>query len=142
MNAFAYFPADIEADEAWHIDPKDKLGLSEEKRQIAVLRDLHMCAPSIMVWAVPNGIRCSEWSARKAKREGLKAGTPDLTVVWNRGVAFVEMKDGTGMPDANQREALNRLCRAGHHCGVFRTSESVLRWLKGIGAPVMLRDGL
>jgi hypothetical protein len=142
MNAFVYFPHDMEANEPWHIDAKDKLPLSEEKRQIAVLRDLHICAPGVMVWAVPNGGKRTVWAAQKAKREGMRAGTPDLTLIWNRGVAFVEMKDGAAMPDANQRDALNRLCRAGHHCGVFRTSASLLRWLKGLGAPVMLREGL
>lgn len=123
----------------WHVDAKDKDGTPEEKRQIAMLRDLRMLAPTIIVWAVPNGMRTTSWSAGKAKREGMKAGTPDLTLVWNRGCAFVEVKSGTGMPDANQRETLNRLHRAGQHCGVFRTSASLLAWLKGLGAPVAVR---
>lgn len=125
----------------YHVDERDKLPWSEEKRQIALLRDARILCPAVSFFAVPNGIRCSEWSARKAQREGQKAGSPDLVCTWpGGGIAFIEMKSGTTMPDANQREKLNSLVRQGHHAGVFRTSESALRWLRSVGAPFVIRE--
>ncbi|MBK9661479.1 MAG: hypothetical protein IPO68_16530 [Chitinophagaceae bacterium] len=51
------------------------------------------------------------------------------------GVAFIEMKDGTKMPDQNQRDRLNLYTRQGHLCGVFRQEKSVMDFLRRHGAP-------
>lgn len=124
------------ADEPWHCDAKDRDPRPEEKRQLAFLRDAKMLCPAVDIFAVPNGGKRSQWAAMKAKREGMKAGVLDLVCTWPAGgVAFVEFKNGTDMPDANQRERLNLLTRQGHHCGVFRSSETALRFLKEAGAP-------
>jgi hypothetical protein len=126
-------------DLAWHIDPRDKDPRSEEKRQLAFLRDARILCPAVDIFAVPNGIRCSTWSARKAKREGMKAGALDLVCTWNRAVAFLEFKNGADMPDANQRERLNMYVRQGHWCGVFRQEKSALEFLRSAGAPFIGR---
>lgn len=127
-------------DEAWHIDPKDRDPRPEEKRQLAFLRAAHMLCPAVDIFAVPNGGKRSQWAAMKAKREGMRAGVLDLVATWpGGGVAFLEMKNGTDMPDANQRERLNLLTRQGHHCGVFRQEESALRFLRQCGAPFVGR---
>jgi hypothetical protein len=136
------FPAE-EANEPWHIDPKDKDPRSEDDRQAAVLRLRRQLCPAIDIIAVPNAGRRSAWEARKRLREGMKAGALDLVATWqpshagDRGVAFIEMKDGRAMPDGNQVDRLNMLYRWGHHCGVFRQEMSVMRWLQGLGAPFM-----
>jgi hypothetical protein len=100
--------------------PKDKDPRPEEKRQLAFLNAARMLCPAVAIFAVPNGGKRSQWAAMKAKREGMKAGVLDLVCTWPGGIAFLEFKDGTSMPDANQRERLNLLTRQGHHCGVFR----------------------
>lgn len=127
------------ADLAWHIDPRDKDPRCEEKRQLAFLRDAKILCPAVDIFAVPNGGKRSQWAAMKAKREGMRAGALDLVCTWNRGVAFIEFKDGTSMPDANQRERLNLYVRQGHHCGVFRQEKSALEFLRSIGAPFIGR---
>jgi len=127
------------ADLPWHVDPKDRFDMPEEHRQRAFINEARIVAPSLIIWAVPNAAKRTQWAAGKAKREGMVAGTPDLTVVWAGGCAFVEFKNGREMPSPNQRDMLNRLYRAGHHCGVFRTSASLLAWLQGLGAPVRVR---
>jgi hypothetical protein len=126
-------------DEPWHIDPKDKDPRPEEKRQLAFLNAVRMLCPAVAVFAVPNGGKRSQWAAMKAKREGMKAGVLDLVCHWASGVAFLEFKNGTDMPDANQRDRLNMLTRQGHHCGVFRQEESALRFLRSAGAPFIGR---
>ena len=126
-------------DEPWFVEPRDRSDFSEEKRQMLFLRDLRMCGPSVIAWAVPNAAKRTRWAAAKAKREGMVAGALDLTLVWKGGQAFVEFKNGRDMPTPSQRDMLNRLYRAGHHCGVFRTGECLLEWLRSLGAPVRLR---
>ena len=128
----------------WHIDPKDKDPRSEERRQVAVRAKRRIYCPAVNLFAVPNGQRRSQWEKNKAHREGLVPGALDLVATWvpsrlgDRGVAFIEMKDGTGMPDLNQRGMLNLLHRQGHACGVFRQEMSVMRWLHGLGAPFLV----
>jgi len=131
-------------DEQWHIDPKDKDPRSEEKRQLSFLNAARICCPGVDLFAVPNGGKRSQWAAMKAKREGMKAGALDLVATWERtefttGVAFLEFKDGTSMPDANQRDRLNLLTRQGHNCGVFRQEASALEFLRRCGAPFLAR---
>ena len=129
-----------EADELLcHIDPRDDDPRPEEKRQLAFLRDMKALCPAVIVFAVPNGGKRTQWAAMKAKREGMRAGVVDLICVWNRGVAFIEMKDGRSMPTPAQREFLNSLWRAGHHVGVFRQERSALDWLLGLGVPTIAR---
>jgi len=133
--ASAFLDLEDHEDLAWHIDPRDKDPRPEEKRQLAFLRDAKLLCPSVDIFAVPNGGKRSQWAANKARREGMRAGALDLVCTWNRGVAFIEFKDGTSMPDRNQRERLNMYVRQGHHCGVFRQERSALEYLRSIGAP-------
>lgn len=119
-----------------HIDPVDDDAADEYARQRAFLHALKRFAPGATAWAVPNAAARSAWAAGRAKGEGLVAGAPDLTIAWNRGVAFVEFKGGRTYCDARQRAFLNRLHLAGHHVGVFRTAPRALDWLRGLGCPV------
>lgn len=129
-------------DAPWHIDPRDKDPRPEEKRQQAFLRLAKRLFPAVNIFAVPNGGKRTQWAAMKAKREGMKSGALDLVATWNRGVAFLEFKDGSDMPSPNQREQLNTLYRQGHHCGVFRQEQSALDFLRLAGAPCIERAGL
>jgi hypothetical protein len=124
--------------EPWLVEPKDKNLESEEQRQATFLRDLKRIAPAILVWAVPNGGKRSTWAGMKAKREGMRAGCLDLTIVWDSGVAFIEFKSGSGIPSETQIDMLDDLMRRNHHCCVARTSAWALAWLREIGAPVRI----
>jgi hypothetical protein len=126
VSAATIFDDLEERDLPWHIDERDKDPRPEEKRQLAFLNAARMMCPAVAIFAVPNGGKRSQWAAMKAKREGMKAGVLDLVCTWPGGVAFLEFKDSTSMPDANQRERLNLLTRQGHHCGVFRQEHSAL----------------
>lgn len=139
MNAFSAIDAldmPLKAEPRFTIEPKDKAAGSEIERQTTFLGMLRMLAPTVMVWAVPNGHNRGLKDRVKAKKEGLKAGVPDLTLVWNHGAAFLEFKDGRGNPDANQVDLLNYLQEAGHRCAVVRSPEFALSLLADWGAPV------
>lgn len=122
--------------EPWHCDPKDKLGLSEEERQRAFLNDCRYVAPSLIIWSTPNAARRTRWEVAKAKREGMRTGALDLNIFWSGGCAIVEMKNGVDAPTLAQIDTLDALFRAGHNTGIFRTSVSLLNWLRDRGAPV------
>ena len=139
MVDWAALETPLRAEPRFTIEPRDKLGLPEIVRQTVFLRDLRICAPAVMVWAVPNGHNRGIKDRVKAKKEGLRAGVPDLTLVWNHGIAFMEFKAGDGKPDANQIDLLNYLHDAGHRCAIVRTSAFALALLSEWGAPVRVR---
>ncbi|HKR17641.1 hypothetical protein [Rhizorhapis sp.] len=142
-DAFAALLDEDDADLDWWIDPKDTDPRDELARQSAFIRDAKILCPAVNIFAVPNAAKRSQWAARKAKREGLTAGVLDLVCTWHcGGVAFLEFKDGTKMPDANQRDRLNMYTRQGHLCGVFRQEKSALDFLMRSGAPFIDREGL
>jgi hypothetical protein len=118
------------------IEPTDRGLATEIERQTTFLALLRIAAPSVMAWAVPNGHNRGLKDRVKAKKEGLKAGVPDLTLVWNHGVAFVEFKDAKGKPSDSQVNLLNYLQDAGHRCAIVRTPEYALALLAEWGAPV------
>lgn len=118
------------------IEPKDKGLATEQERQTTFLAMLRMAAPTVLVWAVPNGHNRGLKDRVKAKKEGLKAGVPDLTLCWNHGVAFIEFKNGKGDAEPNQVDHLNYLVDCGHRCAVVRTPEFALSLLAEWGAPV------
>lgn len=120
------------------VQAPDRDTRSELERQTAFLGLLRICAPTVMVWAVPNGHNRGLKDRVKAKKEGLKAGVPDLTLCWNHGVGFLEFKDARGKPSDAQIDLLNYLQDAGHHCGIARTPEFALELLASWGAPVRL----
>lgn len=134
-------PEEHAEDLPWHLDPKDRFPESEDDRQARFLREARMLCPGVDIFAVPNAGKRTRWEANKRKREGMKAGVLDIVCTWNRGVAFLEFKNGTEQPDANQRERLNRYYRQGHHAGVFRTAASALDFLRAAGAPFVDRVG-
>jgi hypothetical protein len=137
MNAFDHL--EESGDLPWFIDPKDKDPRSEDARQAAFLRDAKIICPAVNIFAVPNGAKRTQWEVNKAKREGMKSGALDLVATWDRGVAFLEFKDGQKPPTPNQRDQLNTLFRQGHHCGVFRQERSALEFLRSCGAPFIGR---
>ncbi len=148
MSAFAAFDAlEDGADEPWHIDPCDQFPEDEDARQAEFNRQARLLCPGVDIFAVPNAGRRTRWEAAKRKREGMKAGVLDIVCEWqptrrdDRGVAFLEFKNGSEMPDANQRARLNRYYQRGHACGVFRTAATALEFLRAAGAPFVDRVG-
>jgi hypothetical protein len=119
----------------WFIEPKDKDPASEFDRQRRFLSLMARLAPAVDVLAIPNSGKLTDWERVRRWNEGARRGALDLIITWNRGVFFAEMKDGQKMPTVAQRERLNRYYRMGHHCGVYRTAETLMEHLRDRGAP-------
>lgn len=131
-------------DLGWFIEPKDKDPRPEIARQAVFLSRLAIIAPAVDAVAIPNSGRLTDWERLQRHREGARAGALDLLMSWKptgteRGVFFAEFKSGTGMPDRNQRERLNRYFRDGHCCGVYRNPDTLLAHLREAGAPFIGR---
>lgn len=128
------------ADEPWFLEAKDKDPRPEISRQALFLSRLAIFAPAVDAVAIPNSGKLTNWERLQRHREGARAGALDLLITWEptgneRGVFFAEFKSGTGMPDRNQRERLNRYHRQGHGCGVYRNPDTLLAHLREAGAP-------
>jgi len=94
---------------------------------------LDLCvAAGVLVtwWHVPNGGSRNKAEAARLKRMGVRAGVPDLTLVFAGTetrplVAMVELKVGRNRPEAAQRTMLEALCRAGVCADVARSLEEL-----------------
>lgn len=77
--------------------------------------DLHL------MFAIPNGGQRSITTASKLKREGVKAGVPDLHLPVAKGdfhSLFIEMKVGKNKPTELQLKMMKALEEAGNYCAV------------------------
>jgi len=91
------------------------------------------------VAAVPNGQKRTRWQQSQAKREGLSAGFPDLVIVGSLErlypaplVAFVEIKANSPLT-TEQKDWLTFMAVAGHHCGVFRSPDTLMDAMRAWG---------
>lgn len=101
---------------------------------------LRITAPSLRLVAIPNAAKRSYATAMRNKSEGLSKGFPDLEALWpNGGRAYLEMKQRKGSLKPEQVDWLNWLHRNGHSCGVFRSVDSAIDFLRSLGAPIMER---
>lgn len=145
MNAIAaLFPEDDldQPDEPWFIELKDRSPASEIRRQKTFIDIMAQLAPGVDVVAIPNAGKSSDWERLQRWREGARRGALDLIITWeptcqgDRGICFAEFKDGKKPPSREQRDRLNRYWRMGHACGVFRTAETLIGYLRDRGCPI------
>lgn len=129
--------------EPWYCEPRDKDPRSEFARQRAFLAYMGRNAPAVIVYAVPNAGRSSDWERLRRHAEGATRGALDLEIKWQRRHPYehdcfvAEFKNGTTMPTPAQRDMLNRLHRAGHLCGVYRTAGMLVEHLRAAGCPFL-----
>lgn len=114
-------------------DPGDELSI-----QVRLRARCKMLAPTMRLVATPNAGKRTAWAAIKAYKEGLSRGYPDLNVFWpGPGVAVLEIKDRRGTIAPEQIDWLNYLHRCGVPCGVFRSVDSAVAFLRQHGAPFL-----
>ena len=88
-------------------------GVSEHDEQVMFIKAFEERWPEYRILAIPNGARTNSMQqAAKLKREGLRAGVPDLFIpalnVW------VEMKTPHGKVSAEQQDWIEYLNSIGH----------------------------
>lgn len=79
---------------------------------------------------IPNGGKRNKLEAIRLKREGVRAGVPDLFLPVARGKyhgMFVELKAGKGKPTNLQKEWIRRLNEQGYHALVINGWEAAAK---------------
>lgn len=92
----------------------------------------------IDVRAVPNAGKRGRGAQAQIRKEGVKAGTPDLIAVWPGGVGFIETKRPGWTPcevSAEQRELHDQWRSWGHNVGIAASKDDALALLVSWGAP-------
>lgn len=136
MNYWADLEAPLDEAPDFYIEPADKDPRGELKRVVEFRRELRMKAPQCRIVAVPNAGNRGQKALNQARSEGAAWGFPDLMVLHEGKVAFLEFKDGKKPPADHQIEWMNWLTRKGFAVGVFRTADRALTWLHEQGFPV------
>lgn len=85
----------------------------ESELQKACVKWFKLQYPKDMIWANANGGARSPIEAAIMKGEGVTAGIPDLTVIVNKHLFFVEMKAKTGRLTPQQAAIHERLKECG-----------------------------
>lgn len=117
------------------VEPPDRSDATEIARQLAFRNFMRIAAPKVLVYANTNGTHIASHAGRaKADREGRTKGAPDLTVVWNHGIGWLEFKAGKGKPSLAQVEFGNRLVAMGHRFAVVRSVDFARALLAEWGA--------
>lgn len=80
--------------------------ISEHSIQISIMSFLDRALPATYrAFAVPNGGKRDRVTGAILKREGVKAGVPDIVIVRQGGsVGFLEVKTATGSLSNSQRD--------------------------------------
>lgn len=123
---------------------------TEHQEQAAVIAWwAHACKgyglPEFALMAIPNAAKRSYALAARMRKEGLRAGIPDLFLAarpkkyWGSGGPadydyfpglWIEMKRKPNKPDANQQAVLLYLRQRGYHCVVAWSAEEAIRAVK------------
>ncbi len=130
--------------------PDGEKHLSELARQSFLVAYIRKTSPKVIVAANANAGKRGLAAMHQARREGLLAGFPDLTICWDvadghvpdgPSCAFLEMKgySARGQPGSlsqAQIETCNRLHIAGLPVACFFSAKSAIGWLRSLGCPI------
>lgn len=106
--------------------PKD-YSPTEHAEQVAFVQWFELTYPNYLLFAIPNGEKRGIHAAVRLKREGVRAGLPDLFIAQPRGLyggLFIEMKrkgvpgKSKGVVNPIQKEMHRRLIAAAYEVKV------------------------
>lgn len=122
---------------------------SERQVQRAILQMMDVAFRSVFVHHSPNGAELEGDKLARIKQigalkgDGMKVGFPDLICVWNRDVAFMEVKrPGYRPSDVSPQQRLIHadLAEKGHAPAIVTSPEEAFEFLRERGAPTNLRS--
>lgn len=112
----------------------------EDDLQRAVMQFLDLALPADgIAYAVPNGGKRSPRTAARFKGMGLKAGIPDIAVIYRGRAAFVELKAKRGVMSVAQKAMQRRLIYCGAEVCLCRSVADVEASLRECGIPLRAR---
>lgn len=122
------------------IDDAPKPRRDEEHRlQKALVQHLMLgCVPGVYWTAIPNGGSRSKRTAGRLKAEGVRAGAPDIAIIFGGHFFGLELKTPSGRQSPAQKEAQQQIIRAGGDYLIVRDIDHALSFLAEHG---MLKAG-
>jgi VRR-NUC domain len=94
----------------------------EARIQAAIVEWIRIAAPSVIVFAIPNGGLRAKAEAARMRWTGVLAGIPDLAVIAPGGRAFfIEVKAPGGSLSPAQRDMHDRLVGLGTPAAIVRS---------------------
>lgn len=106
----------------------------EDALQKALVEYLDWALPDdAVVFAVPNGGKRHVREAARLKGLGVRAGVPDLCIVWRGTALFLELKAGRGVLSQEQRAMIAKLEYCGASVWVVRAVEQAALVLRDHG---------
>ncbi len=109
--------------------------MSEAQEQEAVIEWCDWAR--VPIFAIPNGGKRNPAEAAHLKRQGVRAGVPDLFMPIASSTyhgLFIEMKAGKNKPTENQLEWIARLERQGYKAcvcvGATQAIETIIKYLE------------
>lgn len=103
----------------------------------AVAQFLDAALPPDATWLhVPNGGKRSKAEAGKLKAMGVRAGWPDITILYGGRLFCVELKADGGRLSPKQRGCLNRIDAAGGAWCIARSVSDIQEFLRGFSIPL------
>ena len=112
--------------------------MTEHQLQVTCAQYLDLALPQDAVWfAIPNGSHRHKAVAGKLKAEGVKAGIPDLCIIYQGRAIFIELKTKKGSLSPAQKTMQLRLTLAG--CPVFKICRSLEELAAFVGVIVPLK---
>lgn len=107
--------------------------------QEALVRDLpSLLSPCVEFFAYPAGGSRHVVEAVNLKRQGVKAGIPDLLFLYAGKIFGLELKSKTGVLGDSQKEMFPRLRNAGMRIEVARNQSEALDHLRDMGIPLRI----
>lgn len=101
--------------------------MTEAQEQIAVIEYCDL--KGYAVYHIPNQRRCDPRTGAHLKKQGLRAGFPDLCLPIPKGgygALYIEMKSQTGKPTKEQREWVQRLRDLGNCAYICKGADSAI----------------
>jgi hypothetical protein len=112
-------------------------GHPEDELQRSVVQFLRVALPDdAIAYAVPNGGQRHSKAAARLVGLGVRAGIPDLAIVWRGHALFVELKAARGTLSAVQRQMIDKLHVCGAMVAVCKSLECVEGSLREMGVPL------
>lgn len=122
---------------------------TERQVQRAILSMMGTAFRSVLVHHSPNGGHLAGNDEARFKQvgalkgDGMKVGWPDLTCVWNHGIAFMEVKRPGYSPSQvskQQIEIHERLAEMGFAPAIVTSPDEAFAFLRERGAPTNVRE--
>lgn len=121
---------------------------TERQVQRSILAMMGIAFPHVYATHIPNGAHLAGGDESRfrqmgaLKGDGLKPGFPDLLCIWNRGVAFIEVKrpGAAGRLSPDQKLVHAKLSEIGFEPAVVTSPAEAFAFLKEKGAPTTQRE--